>query len=206
MTRNHAMTAWRREKYLRSQWGKFIATLQRDLSWATTVEVTEEKDGNETFLELYCVDVTLSVQLLLVNGMLYLLLKFWGNLYYTDILKTEWLGKKKGKEKEQRNYCYQEVCIELTTSGIDIRSCFPGTYNTKKNKLRRGRGEAYTSISRNEHFAIEFKEEFTVKKGLTFDVLGKNKLSWQFVGLKINGSNKHFLWPLPLIFVCWVLY
>ena len=83
-----------------------------------------------------------------------LLLKSWGNLYYIDILKTEWLGKKKEKEKEQRNYCYQEVCIELMTSGIDIRSCFPGTYNTKKNNLRRGRGEAYKSISRNEHFIL----------------------------------------------------
>ena len=70
MRRNHAMTAWRREKYLRWQWGKFITTLERDLSWATTVEVTEEKDGNKTSLELYCVDVTLSVQLILVNGML----------------------------------------------------------------------------------------------------------------------------------------
>ena len=55
-------------------------------------------------------------------------------------------------------------------------------------------------------FFLFFKEEFIVKEALTFEVLVKNnKQSRQVVDLKINGSNNHFFWPLPLIFVCWVL-
>ena len=40
-------------KYCSSQWGEPITTLQRNLPWAATVEVTEEKERNKTFLELY---------------------------------------------------------------------------------------------------------------------------------------------------------
>ena len=74
----------------------------------------------------------------------------------------------------------------MTTSGTDIKSCFSGTYKTKESKLRRAREKAYKFISRNEHFISPlnskrnllfvfffFKEEFIVKKALTFEVLGK---------------------------------
>ena len=88
------------------------------------------------------------------------------------------------KKEKQRKYCYQEIGSELMPSGTDTNWFFWNIQpKDKQVELKegggRGRGATYKFISRNKHFIlpVEFKEEFIMKKGLAFEVSGKNKQS-----------------------------